>query len=83
MDFRYWFWIVFAYIVSCLPIVLMKYYVESKNILFIVSSSLAYCVLMYAYTIILPSQDMTVMNFILVGLSILLLTLGGIIHINN
>lgn len=83
MDLRYWFWVVFAYVVACLPVLLMKYYVESKNVLFIVCSLLAYCVLMYAYTIILPSQDMTIMNVILVGLSILLLTIGGIIHINN
>jgi multidrug transporter EmrE-like cation transporter len=83
MDLGYWFWVVFAYVVACIPVLLMKYYVESKNILFIVSSLIAYCVLMYAYTIVLPSQDMTIMNVILVGLSIMLLTLGGIIHINN
>ena len=80
MDLVYIFWGVFACLFACLPVVLVKYYIQTKNILFIVSSLISYCLLMYAYTYLLPEQDMTIMNIVLVCLFVTLLFLGAVVY---
>ena len=80
MELVYIFWGVFACLFACLPVVLVKYYIKTKNIIFIGLSLISYCLLMYSYMHLLPEQDMKIMNIVLVCLFVSLLFLGAVVY---
>lgn len=83
MDLYNLFWLIIAAITSAIPISFMKYYIETKNIRWIIFSIMSYLLLIYAYYIILNNKNIIVVYTISKALSILIVVITGYFLFNN
>ena len=72
-------WIIIATIIALLPVILIKQYIATKNIIFLIISLIAYIILMTCYIKIFSSGDMSSIYTILQILQILVVIIFGVI----
>jgi multidrug transporter EmrE-like cation transporter len=82
-DITFWFWILASGTLGALVIPFVKQYTITKNSLWIILSLLAYCFLIYAYTIVLNSRDIAVIYPLLKIISILFVVFVSIFIFQN
>jgi multidrug transporter EmrE-like cation transporter len=83
MDFNNIFWLIIAAITPAIPVSFMKYYIETKNIRWIIFYIMSYLLLIYAYYIILNNKNIIVIYTISKALSILVVILSGYFLFND
>jgi multidrug transporter EmrE-like cation transporter len=83
MDFNNIFWLIIAAITPAIPVSFMKYYIETKNIRWIIFSIMSYLLLIYAYYIILNNKNIIVIYTISKALSILVVVFSGYFLFND
>ena len=83
MDLYNIFWLIIAAITPAIPVSFMKYYIETKNIRWIIFSIMSYLLLIYAYYIILNNKNIIVIYTISKALSILVVVFSGYFLFND
>ena len=83
MDLFFLFWLIIAAITPAIPVSFMKYYIETKNIRWVIFSMLSYLLLIYAYYNILNNKNIIVVYTITKALSILIVVLSGYFLFND
>jgi len=83
MDFNNLFWLIIAAITPAMPVSFMKYYIETKNIKWIIFSIMSYLLLIYAYYIILNNKNIILIYTISKALSILVVVFSGYFLFND
>ena len=83
MDFNNLFWLIIAAITPAIPVSFMKYYIETKNIRWIIFSIMSYLLLIYAYYIILNNKNIILIYTISKALSILVVVFSGYFLFND
>jgi len=83
MDLYNIFWLIIAAITPAIPVSFMKYYIETKNIRWIIFSIMSYLLLIYAYYIILNNKNIILIYTISKALSILVVVFSGYFLFND
>ena len=83
MDSHNIIWFFIAALAAAIPIALIKVYTETKDMIWIVLSVISYCILIFAYSIVLSERNITIIYPILKVLSIILVILAGFLIFNN
>jgi len=79
MDIRLWIWVFTAAIITAIYVILIKYYVKTKNHLLILLIILTLIISTYAYYRVFSSKDIGVGYTLIKALSIIMVTLSGIV----
>ena len=77
MDLHFIIWMIISAVSSAIPIPFMKYYLETRNIKWIIWIIILYFIGLYSYFITLQNTNIDVIYFITKMFSILLVCISG------
>ena len=83
MDFYIIFWIIIAAISAGTPLILIKYYHETKKLIYLWMALFCYIILIFSYLIIINNRNIVVIYSIVKILSILFILLYAFIILNQ
>jgi len=83
MKSYYVIWIIIAAIAAATQVLFVKYYTDSKDLIWIIFSVISHLCMVFAYSIILIDTNMAVIYAIIKVLSILIIMIIGIISFKH